>query len=75
MGCVAMRYRVHRFDLRMTRDQAKLEAFLNSLTGEVVSVIPNVTLVFPWAHKVDFVLIVERVDVQGQPGRERSHYG
>ena len=56
-----MRYRVHRFDLKMTRDQHRLEEFLNSLEGEVVAVIPNVTLSIPWAHCVDFVLVVEKL--------------
>ena len=56
-----MRYRVHRFDLRMTQDQAKLERFLNDLEGDVVAIIPNVTLHVLWAQRVDFVLIVERV--------------
>lgn len=56
-----MKYRVHRFDLRMTRDQGKLEQFLNSLEGEVVAVIPNVTIAFMWAHRVDFVLVVEKL--------------
>ena len=41
-----MKYKVHRFDLKMTADQGKLEQFLNSLEGEVVAVIPNVTLGF-----------------------------
>jgi hypothetical protein len=54
-----MKYRVHRFNIRMTRDQSKLEQFLNSLEGEVVAIIPNVTP-FP-ATFVDFVLIVEKV--------------
>ena len=36
------RYRVHRFDIKMTSDQSKLEQFLNSLEGEVVAIIPNV---------------------------------
>ncbi len=56
-----MRYRVHRFNLRMTADQGKLEAFLNSLRGEVVAIIPNVTISFLWIHRVDFVLVVERL--------------
>lgn len=56
-----MRYRVHRFDLRMTQDQAKLERFLNDLEGDVVAIIPNVTLHVLWVQRVDFVLIVERV--------------
>jgi hypothetical protein len=43
----------------MTHDQHKLQDFLNSLEGEVVSIIPNVTPV-P-ATYVDFLLIVEKV--------------
>ena len=54
-----MKYRVHRFNIRMTADQTKLEQFLNSLEGEVVVIIPNVTP-FP-ATFVDFLLIVEKV--------------
>ena len=55
-----MRYRVHRFNIRMTRDQRELERFLNGLDGEVVAIIPNVTPV-P-ATFVDFLLVVERVE-------------
>lgn len=53
------KYRVHRFSLNMIDDQSKLEQFLNSLEGEIVSIIPNVT----WFPKVqvDFLLIVEKV--------------
>jgi hypothetical protein len=54
-----MKYRVHRFNIRMTADQTKLEQFLNSLEGEVVAIIPNVTPV-P-ATYVNFLLIVEKV--------------
>ena len=57
-----MKYRVHQFDLKMTSDQSKLELFLNSLKGEVVAVIPNVTLKAFWVHQVDFVLIVEKLE-------------
>jgi hypothetical protein len=57
----AMKYRVHRFDIRMSADQAKLEQFLNGLQGEVVAIIPNVTVWIFWAHRVDFLLIVEKV--------------
>jgi len=56
-----MKYRVHRFDIRMTAGQSKLEQFLNSLEGEIVAILPNVTVSFMWAHRVDFVLIVEKV--------------
>jgi hypothetical protein len=55
-----MKYRVHRFDLKMTRDQSKLEQFLNSLKGEIVAIIPNVSIQAFWVHQVDFVLIVEK---------------
>jgi len=60
-----MSYKVHRFDINMETDSAKLEAFLNGLEGEVVSIIPNVrktTLaqMYGVTRKVDFLLIVER---------------
>lgn len=58
---MSAKYRVHRFDLKMTSDQSKLEQFLNSLEGEIVAIIPNVTVYFFWIHKIDFLLIVERV--------------
>ena len=57
-----MKYRVHRFNLKMTEDQDKLELFLNNLDGEVVSIIPNSTVTpFTWATRVDFLLIVEKL--------------
>jgi len=60
-----MSYKVHRFDINMETDAAKLEAFLNGLSGEVVSIVPNVkktTLaqIYGAERKVDFLLIVER---------------
>ena len=54
-----MKYRVHRLNISMTRDDKKLEIFLNSLEGEVVAIIPNVTP-FP-ATLVNFLLIVEKL--------------
>ena len=57
-----MKYRVHRFNLRMTTDQAKLEQFLNDLEGEVIAIIPNVSPKPITLHAfVDFVLVVEKV--------------
>ena len=56
-----MKYKVHRFDIKMTREQGKLEQFLNSLQGEVVAIIPNITISFFWVHRVDFLLIIEKV--------------
>jgi hypothetical protein len=55
-----LNYKVHRFDIRMTKDKDKLEQFLNSLSGEVVAIIPNVTVKAFWIHQVDFLLIVEK---------------
>ena len=56
------KYRIHSFDLKMTTDQSKLERFLNSLEGEIIAIIPNVTVTpFTWASRVDFLLIVEKV--------------
>jgi hypothetical protein len=57
---MSINYRVHRFDLRMTADQSNLEQFLNSLEGEIIAIIPNVTMGFFWIHRVDFLLIVEK---------------
>lgn len=55
------KYRVHRFDLKMSSDQSKLEQFLNSLEGEIVAIIPNVTMGAFWVHKVDFLLVIEKL--------------
>lgn len=60
-----MAYRVHQFDINMDTDASKLEAFLNGLAGEVVSIIPNIrrtTLaqIYGVTRKIDFLLIVER---------------
>jgi hypothetical protein len=57
-----MKYRVHRFEIKMTKDQAQLEQFLNSLEGDVVAIIPNVAPVaFSLHAQVDFLLIVEKL--------------
>lgn len=61
-----MKYRVHRMEIDMERDQQRLEDFLNNLDGEVVSIIPNVartTLfqIYGLTRKVNFVLIVEKL--------------
>ncbi len=55
-----MKYKVHRFDMKMTTDQSKLEYFLNHLEGEVVTILPNV--IFAPVTRVDFVLVVERLN-------------
>ena len=58
-----MRYRVHRFEIDMTKDQSKLEQFLNNLDGEVVSIIPSVNPKFTpggMGAKTNFLLIIEK---------------
>jgi hypothetical protein len=62
-----MTYKVHRLDVHMETDAAKLEAFLNGLGGEVVSIIPNIkkttiAQIYGATRKIDFLLIVERVE-------------
>ena len=61
IGAKVSEYRVHRFDLKMTKDAGNLERFLNSLEGEVVSVVPNVTVKAFWVHVINFVYVVERL--------------
>ena len=58
-----MKYKVHKFEINMANDQARLEQFLNSLKGEVVSIIPNIkntslAQIYGVTRKVDFLLIV-----------------
>ena len=58
-----MKYKVHRFDLNMSKDQMNLERFLNMLEGEVISIIPNVTYIpVLLASRVNFLFIVEKVN-------------
>ena len=56
-----MEYKVHKFDIDMYNDQDKLEQFLNSLKGEVISIVPNIKVGWMAAHRVDFLLIVEKL--------------
>ena len=59
-----MAYRVHQFDINMKKDRDKLEQFLNSLRGEIVSIIPNVKPTFKVTGataEIDFLFIVERI--------------
>ena len=59
-----MKYNVHRLDVKMDKDQDKLEKFLNSLRGEVISIVPNVQPTFQGmgaTAKVNFLYIVERL--------------
>ena len=60
-----MKYKVHRFEIDMEKDQIKLEQFLNSLQGEVISIIPHIAKttifqIYGVTRKVNFLLIVEK---------------
>lgn len=58
------KYKVHRIDVKSDNMQDYLEQFLNNLSGEVISIIPNVKPTFQLmgaTSKVDFLLIVEKV--------------
>ena len=62
-----MKYKVHHFEIYMENDKDRLEQFLNSLEGEVVSIIPNVkktslAQIYGFTRKVDFLLVVEKID-------------
>ena len=61
-----MKYKIHRMEVNLEKDQAKLEQFLNNLHGEVISIIPNIaktTLfqIYGVTRKIDFILIVEKI--------------
>jgi hypothetical protein len=57
MKIESMKHKVHKFKLKMTEDQDKLELFLNSLEGEIVAIIPNTTTVVT----ITYVDLVEKV--------------
>ncbi len=62
-----MRYKVHQFEINLEKDRQKLEDFLNRLTGEVVSIIPNnknlsLAQVYGLARRINFLLIIEKVN-------------
>jgi len=62
-----MKYKVHHFEINMVQDQGRLERFLNSLKGEVVSIVPNIAKtslfqIYGITRKVDFLLIIEKIN-------------
>ena len=61
-----MNYKVHKLEINMEKDQNKLEEYLNTLQGEVISIIPNnrkmsLLQIYGVASKIDFLLIVEKI--------------
>ena len=58
-----MKYKVHKLEVKRDNMQEKLQDFINQLSGEIISIIPNVRPTFQLmgaTAKVDFLLIVER---------------
>lgn len=59
-----MSYKVHRFKVDQGIDELALERYLNELTGEVISIVPNI---IPKFHMMgatagyDYLIIVERL--------------
>ena len=57
-----MRYRVHRLEVSKNDSQSQLAKFINSLDGEVVGIVPDVTPYFLcYGAKVDYLLIIEKI--------------
>ena len=61
-----MKYKVHRLEIDINNDQIKLEQFLNSLKGDIVSIIPNTAKtsllqIYGISRKNDFLLIIEKI--------------
>jgi hypothetical protein len=59
-----MKYRVHQLEVKQDTAQEKLANFLNSLDGEVISVVPYVSPTFQGmgaTSKIVFLLIVEKL--------------
>jgi hypothetical protein len=57
----AMKFVVHRVDVEKGNVQERLEAFLNNLNGDIISIVPHVTQYFlMYGAKVDYLLVVEK---------------
>ena len=60
------KYKVHRFEINGDEIYNKLEQFLNSLKGEIVSILPNIKKgslpqIYGVTGKVDNLIIVEMI--------------
>ena len=61
-----MKYKIHRLEIKMEKEESRLEEFLNGLKGEVVAIIPNYARttffqIYGLTAKIDFLLIVEKI--------------
>ena len=58
-----MKYKVHRLEIEKKGMEEKLEKFINSLNGDVISVFPNVKPTFQpmgATAKIDALIIIEK---------------
>ena len=52
---------IHEVGVSMTEDRQAIEDFLNSLRGEIISIIPNINTDWAFKHTgIDFLWVVER---------------
>lgn len=56
-----MSYKVHCLEMKGKIDQVKLEAFLNTLMGEVVSITPQFKHVWYFVYRLESVYITEKI--------------
>lgn len=57
-----MKYRVHKIEVNRETMQEKVQQFINTLDGDVVSVIPNfVPFVMIYGAKINYVLVIEKM--------------
>ena len=61
-----MKYKVHPFKMNGDNALFELEHFLNSLNGEVISIIPKIKKlslpqIYGITNRVDYLLIVEKI--------------
>ena len=57
-----MKYKVHKLNLKLSKESEMLENFLNNLKGEVISIIPDVKNFFLfYGSRVTSVIIVEKI--------------
>ena len=58
-----MKYNVHRLDVKGDNMQDRLDKFINSLKGDIISIIPNVNPTFMGTGataRINYLLIVEK---------------
>jgi len=63
-----MKYKVHHFKFKTTKDKDRLEDFLNDLDGEIIAIIPSVQPKFVLmgiSAATESLLVVEKIKKWG----------